>query len=83
MASNLRETVFHIEKLRNIVGVGNCSAYQICTSPGQSLGRIGRVADDSVRHAANADSYEAVGRISGTAESAAPWFVRMLNALKP
>jgi hypothetical protein len=46
MSSNLRETVFHIEKLRNIVGVGNCSAYQICTSPGSAVGRIGRIAED-------------------------------------
>ena len=78
MSSNLRETVFHIEKLRNIVGVGNCTAYQICTSPGRTLGRIGRIAGDELRQAANQAS-----RAEARADRpAGGWLIRVLRALK-
>ena len=78
MSSNLRETVFHIEKLRNVVGVGNCSAYQICTSPGRALGRIGRIAGDDLRQATNMASFSAMS----ADRPAAAWFIRVLRALK-
>ena len=78
MSSNLRETVFHIEKLRNIVGVGNCTAYQIWTEPGKAIGRIGRVAGIEIRQAANPDAPET----ARSDEATVSWFSRMLRALK-
>lgn len=78
MSSNLRETVFHIEKLRNIVGLGNCTAYQICASPGKTLGRIGRIAGDGLRQGANEASYATVS----ADRPAGGWFIRVLRSLK-
>jgi len=39
----LQQTVFHVEPLKNIVGVGDTAAYQIILSPGLTLGTFGVV----------------------------------------
>ncbi|MEE8340416.1 MAG: hypothetical protein V3R56_09745, partial [Xanthomonadales bacterium] len=53
--TNLRITVFEVQKLRNIVGLYGASPYQISTFPGDSLGMIGTVIDPSQQAAANGD----------------------------
>lgn len=53
MYTKLQETIFEIEKIKSVVNVGQSSAYQIYTSPGQSLGRIGTVVETSMQAAAN------------------------------
>ncbi len=40
---SLQQTIFHIEKLRNVVNVGRSSAYNIYTSTGPALGHLGGV----------------------------------------
>jgi len=45
ISSKLRQTTFHIEELRHIVGSGNATAYQIYTTPGKPLGRLGVIAN--------------------------------------
>jgi hypothetical protein len=52
---NLRLTIFETQKLRNIVGQGTASCYQILTFPSDSLGMIGAVIDPSKHAAANGD----------------------------
>lgn len=37
----LRQTTFDVEPLRNVVGVGNSTAYQISVTRGRMLGRMG------------------------------------------
>ena len=41
MNSNLQKTIVSVEKIRNVVNVGNCSAYQIYTRPGEEIGYLG------------------------------------------
>ena len=45
MNKEMKQTVFHIEKLQNVVNVGGSSAFQIYTYPGDVIGRIGAIAD--------------------------------------
>ena len=53
--TNLRLTVFEVQKLKNIVGLYGASPYQISTFPGDSLGMIGTVLEPSQQTAANGD----------------------------
>ena len=82
MLANLQQTEFHIEKLRHIVGVGNCSAYQICATPGTVLGRMGRVAHADNRDAANQCRFEerTVGIEQRQDRSA--WLKRVVSTIK-
>jgi len=51
--SNLRLTIFEVQRLRNIVGQGHASPYQISTYSSDPLGMIGTVIDPSKQVAAN------------------------------
>jgi hypothetical protein len=39
----LRETIFQVEKLSNVVGIGNSAAYQVVIAPGRNVGNMGEV----------------------------------------
>ena len=43
--TQLRETIFQIEKLSNVVGIGNSSAYQVVIAPGRKVGKMGEVVE--------------------------------------
>jgi hypothetical protein len=43
MQSRIRQTIFQAEPLKNVVGVGNTTAYHVVVTPGASLGFLGRV----------------------------------------
>ena len=43
MNHQLSQTVFNVEPLKSIVGVGDIMAYQIVVSPGAALGTVGTV----------------------------------------
>ena len=51
--TNLRLTIFEVQKLRDIVGLSSASPYQISTFPSDSLGMFGAVIDPSKQTAAN------------------------------
>ncbi len=57
MNSKLQETVFSVEKIRNVVNVGRCSAYQIYTTPGEEIGYLGRLGMHVTGNAANAGRF--------------------------
>jgi hypothetical protein len=57
MQSNLRQTFFSIEKLKSVVNVGNCSAYQIYIIPGKQLGRIGTIVNTATQIPANEEEF--------------------------
>ena len=57
MNSKLQQTVFSVEKIRNVVNVGNCSAYQIFTTPGEDIGYLGNIETHVASSAANDCSY--------------------------
>ena len=72
--TKLNMTIFEIEKLKNIVGFGHASPYQITTYAGGSVGLIGTVIDPANAEASNGE-YSA-------SESAVPasWFQRVLSS---
>ena len=43
MYQEIRQTIFQVEQLKNIVGVGDITAYQIIVTPGATMGRLGEV----------------------------------------
>jgi hypothetical protein len=51
--TNLRLTIFEVQKLKDIVGLGSASPYQISTYSSDSLGMIGTVIKHSQSEAAN------------------------------
>ena len=53
--TTLNLTIFQIERLKNIVCLGNVSPYKISTYSGNSLGCTGTVIDPSKQEAANDD----------------------------
>ena len=82
MHSNLRQTTFHIDRLENVVGLGRCSAYQICTSPGQPLGQIGTIAGWAAETPANEEEFPAEPTASTLEQGPLTWFRKILIALK-
>jgi hypothetical protein len=57
MNSNLQQTVFSVERIRNVVNVGRSSAYQIYTTPGEDIGYLGHLEIYMAKYAANDVSY--------------------------
>ena len=51
--TNLRLSIFEVQRLRNIVGQGHASPYHISIFCSDSLGTIGTVIDPAQRVAAN------------------------------
>ena len=62
--TNLRLTIFEVQKLRIIVGQGGASPYQISTFSGDSLGMVGTVIDPSKQAAANGNFPEPASKTS-------------------
>ena len=79
MHTNLRQITFHIEKLKSIVGVGNTTAYQIYTTPGESLGRMGTVVDPASIISSNERNFEPEPAAEEQKEQSASWLKRSLS----
>jgi len=82
MQSTIRQTIFQVEPLKNVVGVGNTSAYQIIVTPGAALGTLGLVTVPAHAEICNdpliaSNSANESGRSPG-----ASWFRRALATLK-
>lgn len=77
--SNLQQTVFHIEKIRNVVNVGNSSPYHIYTSQGPVVGRLGNAVHPSDEAAANDDRFDSA---PAQMPSRVSWLERTLVALR-
>ena len=73
--TQLRQTKFHIDRLRNVVGTGSSNAYQVVATPGSSIGRLGQVVAPANIAALNSDSFVSEsGRLRG-------WLKRKLSNL--
>ena len=70
--TKLNLTIFEIEKLRNIVGFGSASPYQITTYAGNSVGLIGTVIDPAKAEASNDENSVTESAIPGS------WIKRVL-----
>ena len=82
MHSNLRQTQFSIEKLKNVVNVGSCSAYQIYTSTGKRLGQIGTIVNPATQIPANEGEFRMEAENYAIANTPASRFSKVLAALK-
>jgi len=82
MNSKIQQTVFSIERLKNVVNIGSSSAYQIYTSPGEQIGTIGTVVNPATLIPVNDENF--LPETTGVTTEGAPtsWFRRTLAALK-
>jgi hypothetical protein len=82
MNSNIRQTLFSIERIKNVVNTGRCSAYQIYTNPGEQIGTIGTIVNPATLISANDENF--LPETTGVTTDGAPtsWFTRALAALK-
>ena len=72
--TNLHMTIFDIYKLKNIVGLGSASPFQITTYPGKMVGMVGTITDPAKIIASNDHNSD-----SETATSTS-WIQRALSA---
>ena len=75
--TKLHITVFQVDRLRNIVGQGNTTAYQIYTSEGDCLGVVGRIISCEKVAAANESRIE-----PARGNHSANWLHRALNKFR-
>jgi len=78
MNTDLKHTVFHIEKLQNVVNVGSSSAYQIFTYSGPVIGRMARIEIRETQGPANDAAFHPVKK----AQRPANWLQRIVSALR-
>lgn len=81
MQTELRQTEFSVEPLRNIVGVGGTTAYQIVVSHGPSLGTLGTVVVPAYAETCNEPQFKDSADRSGSSQTGS-WFRRALATLK-
>ena len=82
MHSNLRQTTFQMERLRNAVNQGRCSAYQICATPGKQIGQIGTIVNWATETPANEAEFPAEPAESTLEQGPFTWFRKILSASK-
>jgi hypothetical protein len=82
MNSNMRQTIFSIEKIKNVVNTGRCSAYQIYTNPGEQIGTIGTIVNPATLLSANDENFLTETEINARESAPTSWFARTLAALK-
>ena len=76
----LREALFRVDPIKNIVGEGGSMAFHIVVTRGETIGSFGRVAAATPIHAGNDSLYEgAPGVPEGRRRS---WLQRLLTALQ-
>jgi hypothetical protein len=78
MNTDLKQTVFHIEKLQNVVNVGSSSAYQIFTCSGPVIGRVARIEMAEAQGPANDSDFNATRAV----QRPASWIRRAFSALR-
>lgn len=78
----LQLTEFQIEKLKNVVNVGQSSAYQILTSPGSELGTLGRIAGLGLINSVNDDKFSQKTTATVGSHNQQSWFRKALRALR-
>ena len=81
MTSNLRQTVFCIDRLDNVVNVGGCIAYQVFVSSGKVLGQIGTIVNPATLIPANEEKFLTEAANSTSKNTPASWLRRTLTTL--
>jgi hypothetical protein len=81
MLNNLCHTNFHVEPIKHIVGESNATAYYISITPGNAMGKLGKVVDNVASKASNESIFETVSTQSADKKSGS-WVKRALSALR-
>ncbi len=79
---NLQQTVFHIEKLKNIVNVGRSTAYHIYTSTGPNLGHLGDVMIPAAVEPANDGIFAPATANESDRPGGESWVRKAISALR-
>lgn len=82
MQSNIHQTMFQVEPLKNIVGVGNTTAYQIIVTEGSTLGTLGNVSVPAQAEILNDPEFARIYAIGSGRGGFASWFRSALATLK-
>jgi len=82
MHSTVRQTIYQVEPLKNIVGVGNTSAYQIIVTPGAALGTLGLVTVPAHAEICNEPLIASISANESRESQIASWFRRALATLR-
>ena len=77
----LQQTRFQVEPLKNIVGVGEITAYQIVITPGPALGMIGSVSVPAQAEVCNDPSFGKNSIAASEMSHLTSWFKRALATL--
>jgi hypothetical protein len=81
MQNTIRQTIFQVEQLKNIVGVGSTSAYQIVVTPGTNLGTLGIVTVPAHAEICNEPVFAPNSANESSRSLIASWFHRALATL--
>jgi len=82
MQHQLSQTVFQVEPLKNIVGIGDTAAYQIILNPGAKLGTFGVVNVPAYADICNDPDFDMNSARPFGTRHIGPWFRRALATLK-
>jgi hypothetical protein len=82
MYHEIRQTIFNVEPLRNIVGVGDITAYQIIVTPGETMGRLGEVTVPAQADICNDPCFTQNSAAESGWSRLASWFGSALATLK-
>lgn len=82
MLHQLHQTVFHVEPMKNIVGVGGTAAYQIEVRKGPALGTVGQVSVPAHAEICNDPMFSVRSADASGAGRARSWLRRALATLK-
>jgi hypothetical protein len=77
----LHQTRFNVEPLKNIVGVGDITAYQIVITTGPALGTIGSVSVPAQAEICNDPDFDKNSDAASGLGHLASWFRRALATL--
>jgi len=82
MQQQLSQTVFQVEPLKNVVGVGDTAAYQIILNPGPALGAFGVVNVPAYADICNDPDFDMNSARHAVTGRIRPWLQRALATLK-
>ena len=78
--SELRQTVFHIEPIKSIVGTGRSTAFQVWPEAGETIGSLGNVLEPSRFSAANDEGFSAAPEVPEPSASETGLLRRLFSA---
>ena len=82
MQGTIRQTVFQVQPMKNIVGVGNTAAFQIIVSQGATLGSLGNISVPAQAEILNDTDFARNSATGSGRGRLASWFQTALATLQ-